>query len=99
MAANDQYPYTATYTEISILVPAWAMPADRLGLTDRGRIREGAYADLVVFDPATVADRATFQDPHQYPVGIDWVVVNGVVAVEAGRYLDRRPGRVLRREG
>ncbi len=72
-------------------------PADRLGLTQRGRIRAGAYADLVVFDPATVADLATFQDPHQYPVGIDWVVVNGVVAVEDGRYLDLRPGRVLRR--
>jgi dihydroorotase/N-acyl-D-amino-acid deacylase len=73
------------------------LPADRLGLTDRGRIAEGAHADLVVFDAETVADRATFEDPHQYPVGIEWVIVNGVVAVEQGRYLDLRPGRVLRR--
>jgi dihydroorotase/N-acyl-D-amino-acid deacylase len=74
-----------------------SMPADRLGLPDRGRIREGAFADLVVFDPATVADRSTFEDPHQYPEGIGWVIVNGVIAVEDGRYLDLRPGRVLRR--
>jgi dihydroorotase/N-acyl-D-amino-acid deacylase len=74
-----------------------ALPAGRLGLADRGRIAEGAYADLVVFDAATVADRATFEDPHQYPDGIEWVIVNGVVAVERGRYLDVRPGRVLRR--
>jgi N-acyl-D-amino-acid deacylase len=75
------------------------LPAERLGLTDRGRVRVGAHADLVLFDPATVADRSTFEDPHQYPEGIEWVLVNGEVAVENGRYLDRRPGRVLRRGG
>jgi dihydroorotase/N-acyl-D-amino-acid deacylase len=74
-----------------------SLPADRLGMHDRGRIREQAFADLVVFDPATVADRSTFEDPHQYPEGIAWVIVNGVIAVEDGRYLDLRPGRVLRR--
>jgi len=74
-----------------------SLPADRLGLTDRGRIAEGNKADLVIFDPATVIDRSTFQDPHQYPEGILWVVVNGVVTVENGAYLDVRPGRVLRR--
>lgn len=74
-----------------------SLPADRLGLADRGRIAVGARADLVVFDAATVADLATFEDPHQYPAGIDWVLVNGLVAVEEGRYLDARPGRVLRR--
>ena len=58
---------------------------------------EGWYADLVVFDPATVADRATFQEPHQYPVGIPWVLVNGTVAVDGGRFLGARPGRVLHR--
>jgi N-acyl-D-aspartate/D-glutamate deacylase len=73
------------------------LPADRIGLADRGRIAAGAHADLVVFDAETVADRATFEDPHQYPDGIEWVIVNGVVAVEQGRYLDLRPGRVLRR--
>jgi len=74
-----------------------SLPADRLGLDDRGRIAEGSKADLVIFDPATVIDRSTFEDPHQYPDGIPWVVVNGVVTVEDGAFLDVRPGRVLRR--
>lgn len=75
------------------------MPATRLGLRDRGIVRAGAFADLVVFDPATVADKSTFEDPHQYPVGIEQVLVNGVAMVEDGRFTDRRPGRVLRRAG
>ena len=73
------------------------MPAARLGLTDRGVLREGAVADVVIFDAATVADRATFEDPHQYPAGIDAVLVNGVPMVEAGAFTNARPGRVLRR--
>jgi N-acyl-D-amino-acid deacylase len=72
------------------------MPAARLGLPERGLLREGWMADVVVFDPATVADRATFDDPHQYPAGIEHVFVNGVVMVDGGRYTDQRPGRVLR---
>jgi dihydroorotase/N-acyl-D-amino-acid deacylase len=73
------------------------MPAARLGLRDRGRVTEGAAADLVVLDPATVADRATFESPHQYPVGIEQVVVNGVLAVDGGRFTGARAGRLLRR--
>jgi len=73
------------------------MPAARLGLRDRGSVAEGNYADLVVFDPAMVRDRATFEAPHQYPEGIDYVLVNGVPAVDGGRYVNARPGRVLRR--
>jgi len=72
-------------------------PAARLGLRDRGRIAPGSHADIVVFDPATVADRATFEAPHQYPVGIPWVLVNGTVAVEEGRFTGARAGRILRR--
>jgi N-acyl-D-amino-acid deacylase len=72
------------------------MPADRLGLRDRGRIAEGCYADLVVFDPATIVDRATYQAPHQYPAGIDYVLVNGAIAVEAGQPTERHAGRLLR---
>ena len=72
------------------------MPARRLGLSDRGVLREGAFADVTVFDPTLVADRSTFEDPHQYPVGIEHVFVNGVSVVEDGRYADRRPGRALR---
>jgi N-acyl-D-amino-acid deacylase len=74
-----------------------SLPAARLGFRERGRIAEGAYADLVVFDPRTVADRATFQEPHQYPEGIEYVLVNGTMAVDGGRFTGVRAGRVLRR--
>lgn len=73
------------------------MPARRLGLTDRGVLRVGAIADVVLFDPATIRDLATFTAPHQYPVGIDVVLVNGQVAVDGGRATAVRAGRVLRR--
>ena len=71
-------------------------PADRAGLADRGRIVEGAVADLVVFDPDTIIDAATFQEPTLRPVGIQEVVVAGRRVVADGRQLDaRRPGRAL----
>ncbi|HEX6629596.1 MAG TPA: D-aminoacylase, partial [Gemmatimonadaceae bacterium] len=71
--------------------------AARLGLRDRGQIRPGSYADITIFDPATVRDMATFESPHQYPVGIPWVLVNGRVAVDSGKFAGVRAGRVLRR--
>jgi len=74
-----------------------SLPASRLGLVDRGRIMEGGWADLVLFDPRIISDRATFDEPHQYPDGILHVLVNGVFAVEDGHFTDRRPGQVLRR--
>ena len=70
--------------------------ARRLGLSGRGAVAPGAFADLVAFDPATVADRATFQDPHQYPVGIPVVVVNGVVTIRDGEQTGARAGRGVR---
>ena len=72
-------------------------PAQRLGLSDRGLLEEGRAADIVVFDPETVIDRATFDDPHQYSVGIDHVLVNGTPVIDDGRHVGSRPGRVLRR--
>jgi N-acyl-D-amino-acid deacylase len=72
-------------------------PAGVLRLTDRGLLREGYRADVTVFDPATVIDRATYADPHQYPAGISTVLVNGVVVVDAGQHTGARPGKVLRR--
>jgi N-acyl-D-amino-acid deacylase len=72
------------------------MPAARLGMTDRGHIASGRAADLVLFDPDTVADRATFEQPHQYPVGIQAVIVNGVFALRDGEPTGARPGKVLR---
>ena len=72
------------------------MSAKRLGLTDRGCIRAGCFADITVFDPATIADKGTFTQPHQYPVGIDWVIVNGTPVVADGKFTDARPGRVIK---
>jgi dihydroorotase/N-acyl-D-amino-acid deacylase len=74
------------------------MPAKRLGLTERGVIEAGAFADVVIFDQRTVKDRSTFTDPHQYPAGIETVIVNGTVVVENGRATGVRAGRVLTRQ-
>ncbi len=71
------------------------LPADQFSIKDRGVVREGAFADLVVFDPATVADTATYEAPHQYPRGIDYVVVNGVVAVTPAGLTGARAGRPI----
>jgi dihydroorotase/N-acyl-D-amino-acid deacylase len=73
-----------------------SLPAARMGLAERGTVAVGQFADLVVFDPETVADRATFTQPHQYPAGIPHVIVNGRVAVENGAMTAARAGRVLR---
>ena len=72
------------------------MPATRLRLADRGVIRPGAFADLVVFDPDRVRDRATFEHPHQYPEGIQHVMVNGEFVLRDGARTSRLSGRVLR---
>lgn len=69
-----------------------SMPADQYNQTERGRVVEGAYADLVVFDPETVRDTATFIDPHRYPTGIDHVIVNGRFVIRAGALTGERPG-------
>jgi N-acyl-D-amino-acid deacylase len=73
------------------------LPATRLGLADRGVVRAGAWADLVVFDPATIAERGTLQSPNQYATGVQHVLVNGVIALCNGAFTDDRAGRVLRR--
>jgi len=72
-------------------------PADRAGITDRGRIARGKKADLVVFSADAIKDEATFDDPHQYASGISYVLVNGEIVVENGRHTGARPGRVLRK--
>ena len=73
-----------------------SLTASRLKLRDRGVLREGAWADLVVFDPERIIDTATYDDPHRYPVGIDHVIVNGGVATDHGETLPERHGRFLR---
>lgn len=72
-----------------------AMPAARIGLVERGLLRPGMKADIAVFDPERVTDKATFERPHQYAVGIELVVVNGQVVFENGAMTAARPGRVL----
>lgn len=76
-----------------------ALPAARLGLADRGVLRAGMKADVVVFDPATVKDTATFKDPEQYAAGIEWVLGNGAAVVAEGKPTGALPGRVLRGPG
>lgn len=76
-----------------------SLPAGVLGLQDRGQLRTGWAADIVIFDPVTVADLATFEAPHQYPTGIQHVIVNGVPAVRDGAFTNRRDGLVLRKAG
>lgn len=73
--------------------------ATRLSIQDRGLLREGLFADIVVFDPATIADRATFTQPHQVSVGVKHVFVNGVQVVADGKHTGAKPGRIVRGPG
>ncbi|MFI4969491.1 MAG: amidohydrolase family protein [Lysobacterales bacterium] len=76
-----------------------ALPADNFKLKDRGYLKDGYYADIVVFDPDTIADHATYDDPRQYASGVDDVVVNGVEVVRKGRHTGAKPGRFVRGPG
>jgi len=76
-----------------------SLGAQRLGLKDRGLLREGYWADVVVFDPKYVSDKATFQNPKQYPEGINYVLVNGRIVIDRGNHTGERPGNVLRGPG
>jgi N-acyl-D-amino-acid deacylase len=69
--------------------------AAQMGIGERGLLRERYFADIVVFDPATVKDTATYEQPHQYPIGIEHVVVNGVPVVDPKGLTGARPGRPL----
>ena len=76
----------------------WPLTAEKFGLKNRGQVRAGYIADLVVFNPDTVIDNADFLDPHQYPTGIDYVLVNGQIVIEEGEHTGALPGRILRNE-
>ena len=71
-------------------------PAQKMGLHDRGMIRESMRADIVIFDPETIAETCTYANPHQYPIGIPFVIVNGEVVIDEGTHTGTRPGMVLR---
>jgi dihydroorotase/N-acyl-D-amino-acid deacylase len=72
------------------------LPADRIGLSDRGRITVGAIADIAVLDPERIIDKATFEDPHQYAEGVHDVFVSGEAVLLDGEMTGARPGKVLR---
>jgi N-acyl-D-amino-acid deacylase len=74
-----------------------SMPAQRIGLRDRGLLREGFRADITVFDPDKIIDRSTYAEPHQYPAGVPFVIVNGQVTIENGEHAGTRAGHVLRK--
>jgi N-acyl-D-amino-acid deacylase len=74
-----------------------SLPAERFGLDRRGRLAEGYFADIAVFDASRVRDRATFGEPHQYAEGFAAVLVNGAVVLEGGKRTDALPGKVIRR--
>lgn len=74
-----------------------ALNAQKLGIRDRGTIAAGMKADLTIFDPKEVLDQATFQEPHQFPIGVEYVAVNGVLVLEKGDYTGAKPGRILRK--
>jgi N-acyl-D-aspartate/D-glutamate deacylase len=76
-----------------------SLPAQALGLQDRGQLRSGFWADIVLFDPATVADTATFERPKSYPIGVPYVLVNGVVVIDDGKHTGARPGKALMGSG
>ncbi|MGQ9630514.1 MAG: N-acyl-D-amino-acid deacylase family protein [bacterium] len=76
-----------------------SFPASKLGLDDRGTIAEGAKADIAIFDLNRLTDRATYEDPHRYPDGIEYVIVNGRITIDEGEHTGELSGRVLRRKG
>jgi N-acyl-D-amino-acid deacylase len=76
-----------------------ALPADNLRIADRGRLKVGNFADIAVFDPARIGDRATYEQPHAYAVGMRHVLVNGVPVLKDGEHVGAKPGRAVRGPG
>jgi N-acyl-D-amino-acid deacylase len=74
-----------------------SVPAQKFGFEKRGAILNEYYADIVIFDPDKVIDKATWTNPHQYPLGIEYVLVNGIVVIQRGEHSGSLPGKVLRK--
>jgi len=75
-----------------------SIPADRFGFSNRGKLQTGCFADLVIFDEEKIIDKATYEDPHQYPVGVEYVLVNGQIVIERGDHTGLLPGKILRKK-
>jgi len=73
-----------------------SFPAQKLGLKDRGLIKEGTWADITIFDPQKIIDGATFMAPHQHPEGIEYVIINGKIVIEKARHTKETPGKILK---
>ncbi len=73
-----------------------SLPAKKVGIANRGTIKAGYLGDIVIFDPLTIEDKSTYEDPWQYPTGIHWVFVNGIPVIQDGKVTGNRPGRALR---
>jgi N-acyl-D-amino-acid deacylase len=76
-----------------------SFPAQKFGLWKKGMVREGMDADLVIFEPHTIAERSSYQDPHRYPAGLPYVIVNGQMVVDQERYTGKLAGKVVRKPG
>ena len=76
-----------------------SLPAQRMRITDRGVLKQGMWADVVIFDPATIHDAATFENPNQFSVGMKYVIVNGTPVIAEGKMTTALPGKVLRGPG
>ena len=72
-------------------------PAQKMGIRDRGLLREGMWADITVFNPKTIIDNATFDDPHQHPSGIEYIVINGQIVISHENHTSVLAGRVIRK--
>ena len=76
-----------------------SFPAENLKIQDRGTLKEGYFADMAIFDPATILDKATFAEPHQYAIGMQHVIVNGVPVLMDGEHTGATPGRFVKGPG
>lgn len=76
---------------------ATGLPAEMLGFKDRGLLKESYVADILIFDPARIQDRATFADPHRYSLGVDYVLVNGKIVIRQGEFTGTLAGKPLRK--
>ncbi len=75
-----------------------SLPARKFGFEERGALKSGYFADIVIFDEDKVIDKATWTDPHQYPLGIEYVLVNGKVVIKRGEHTGDLPGKILRKK-
>lgn len=99
MPGVDGFMYEKKLTLEDAIRKFSALPAQRMRFTDRGVLKRGMWADVVIFDPATIRDLATFDNPNQLSQGMDFVLVNGVPVIEEGKMTGAHPGKVLRGPG